>query len=115
MRRHEADREASTGERRCRIDSGLASGTHHLRGLTAPPSETSTRHTRLLPVVGVGEVQAGGGDVVELLARTGRGLGDVDDLQDLGAVEAGDLNATHARKARARTTGGSYPRPGLQG
>jgi hypothetical protein len=34
-------------------------------------------------VVSVGEVQAGGGDVVELLAFAGLGLGDVDDLQDL--------------------------------
>jgi hypothetical protein len=49
-------------------------------------------------VVGVGEVQAGRRDVVELLARAGRGLGDVDDLEDLGAAEAGDLHGTHLRR-----------------
>src|SRR3954462_11171511 len=104
MRRHEADREASTGERRCRIDSGLASGTHHLRNLTGPPSETSTRHTRLLPVVGVGEVDPRRGDVVELLARSRRGLRDVDDLQYLGTAEAGDLHGTHAVRLGVVTT-----------
>src|SRR5690349_8727242 len=52
-------------------------------------------------VVGVGEVQAGGGDVVELLARARCGLGDVDDLQDLGPAEAGDLHGTHGGEARA--------------
>jgi hypothetical protein len=41
------------------------------------------------PLVGVGEVQAGGRDVVELLPRTGGGLRDVNDLQDLGTAEAG--------------------------
>jgi hypothetical protein len=35
-------------------------------------------------VTGVGDVQAGGGEVVELLTGPGRGLRDVDDLQDLG-------------------------------
>jgi hypothetical protein len=48
-------------------------------------------------LVGVGEVQAGGGDVVELLARTGRGLRDVDDVQDLGTAEAGDLHSSRGR------------------
>ena len=52
-------------------------------------------------LVGVGEVQAGGGDVVELLARTGRGLRDVDDVQDLGTAEAGDLHSTHAGESMA--------------
>jgi hypothetical protein len=46
-------------------------------------------------VVGVGVVDAGGGDVVELLAVTGLRLGDVDDVEDLGTAEAGDLNGTH--------------------
>ena len=51
-------------------------------------------------VVGAGDVQAGGGDVVELLATTRRGLGDVDDVKDLGAAEAGDLHGSHVREAR---------------
>jgi len=45
-------------------------------------------------VVGVGEVQSGRRDVVELLARTRRGLGGVDDLQDLGTAE--DVTASSA-------------------
>ena len=51
--------------------------------------------------MGVGEVQAGGGDIVELLARSGRRLGDVHDLQDLGAAEAGDLHGTRAGEVMA--------------
>ncbi len=59
------------------------------------------------PVVGVGEVDAGGGDVVELLARAGLRLGDVDDVEDFWAAEAGDLYGAHrgrsgARRLRAR-------------
>jgi hypothetical protein len=42
---------------------------------------------------------AGGGDVVELLARSGRRLGDVDDLLNLGTAEAGDLHGTHDAEA----------------
>jgi hypothetical protein len=51
------------------------------------------------PVVGVGEVQAGGGYVGELLTRTWRGLGDVVNLQDPGAAAAGDLHGTHDRRS----------------
>jgi len=43
-------------------------------------------------VVGVGD-QAGGGDVVELPARARRGLRDVDDIEDLGTAEAGEVMA----------------------
>jgi hypothetical protein len=50
-------------------------------------------------VVGVGEVHAGGRDVVDLLARSGCGFGDVDDVQDLGTAEAGDLHGSHAGEA----------------
>lgn len=39
-------------------------------------------------VVGVGEVDAGGGDVVELLPGAGLRLRDVDDVEDLGPAEA---------------------------
>jgi hypothetical protein len=52
-------------------------------------------------VVGVGVVHPRGRDVVELLARTGLRLGYVDDVQDLGTAEAGDLHGTHACEARA--------------
>jgi hypothetical protein len=51
-------------------------------------------------VVVVGVVHAGGRDVVELLARTRRRLRDVDDLQDLGTAEAGDLDSPLAKDAR---------------
>jgi hypothetical protein len=51
-------------------------------------------------VVGVGVVDPCRGDVVELLARAGCGLGDVDDLEDLGTAEAGDLHGSHAGEAR---------------
>jgi hypothetical protein len=47
-------------------------------------------------VVGVGVVDARRRDVVELLAETGLRLRDVDDLEDLGTAEAGDLHGTHA-------------------
>jgi hypothetical protein len=50
------------------------------------------RLLRTVSVVGVGEVQAGGGDGVELLPGPRRGLRDVDDLQDLGTAEAADLH-----------------------
>src|SRR5688500_10851286 len=59
-------------------------------------------------LVGVGVVHAGGGDVVELLAGTGLRLRDVDDVEDLGAAETGDLHGTHVTEAnRARMTGAS--------
>ena len=56
-------------------------------------------------LVGVGEVQSGGRDVVELLARGRRRLGDVDDVQDLGTAEAGDLHGSHERQAEDLTVG----------
>ena len=52
----------------------------------------------VLDLVGVGEVDARGRDVVELLAGPGRRVGEVDDVQDLGAAEAGDLHGTHPPK-----------------
>jgi hypothetical protein len=45
--------------------------------------------------VRVGVVDAGGGDVEELLPFARRGVGQVDDVEDLGAAEAGDLHGTH--------------------
>jgi hypothetical protein len=50
----------------------------------------------VLSVVGVGVVDPRRRHVVELLTRAGRGLGDVDDLQDLETAEAGDLHGSHA-------------------
>ena len=37
-------------------------------------------------------------DLVELLAVTGDGVGEVDDVEDLGAAEASDLHGSHARR-----------------
>jgi hypothetical protein len=54
-------------------------------------------------VVGVGEVPAGGGDVVDLLAEPRCGRGDVDDVQDLGTAEAGDLHGSDAGEGRAQS------------
>jgi hypothetical protein len=49
----------------------------------------------VLDLVGVGEVDAGRGDVVQLLPRTGLRFGHVDDVQDLRPAEAGDLHCAH--------------------
>ena len=57
-------------------------------------------HLARQPVVGVGEVDAGGGDVEQRLAVPGTGSGQVDDVHDLGAAEAGDLHSTHDREVR---------------
>jgi hypothetical protein len=57
-------------------------------------------------LVGVGEVHAGGRDVVELLALPGRGLGDVDYVLDLAAAEAGDARLS-CRPGRRGSRGGS--------
>ena len=48
-----------------------------------------------LSVVGVGEVDPRGPHVVELLAVTRLGLGEVDDLEDLGTRRSG-RSARHA-------------------
>jgi hypothetical protein len=74
---------------RCRAwsgDRGAAAG----RALEAVP-----------PRVGVGVIHPRGRDVAELLARTGLGLRDVDELQNLRTAEAGDLHGSHAREVRA--------------
>jgi hypothetical protein len=52
------------------------------------------------PVVGVCVVHAGGGDVEELLTVARRGVGQVDDVEDLWAAEAGDLHGSHEGEAR---------------
>jgi hypothetical protein len=51
-------------------------------------------------LVGVGVVDARGAHLVELLAVPGDRVGQVDDVEDLGAAEAGDLHGTHAGDAR---------------
>jgi hypothetical protein len=53
------------------------------------------------PVVGVGEVEAGGGDVVELLTVAWDRVGHLDDIEDFWAAEAGDLHSVHDGEARA--------------
>jgi hypothetical protein len=52
-------------------------------------------------VEGVGVVDAGGAHVAHLLAVRGLRIGQVDDVEDLGAAEAGDRHSTHAGEARA--------------
>jgi hypothetical protein len=47
-------------------------------------------------VVWINDIDARRGDVVELLAVGGNRLGQVDDVEDLGAAEAGDLYGSHA-------------------
>ena len=54
----------------------------------------------VLSVVHVGVVGAGGGDLEDLLAVRRDGVGQVDDVEDLGTAEAGDLHSTHVREAR---------------
>jgi hypothetical protein len=44
-----------------------------------------------LPVVGVGEVDFRGTHLVKLLAVAGDGVGEVDDVKDIAAAEAADL------------------------
>jgi hypothetical protein len=46
-------------------------------------------------VVGVGVVHARRAHLVELLVVTGDGVVEVDDVEDLGAAESGDLHGTH--------------------
>ncbi len=70
-------------------------------------------------VVGAGVVDAGGAHLVGLLAVGGDGVGEVDDVEDLGPAEAGDQHGSHAPEAmeRARPTGSGgvqpWERPGL--
>jgi hypothetical protein len=50
--------------------------------------------------VGVGTVDSCGTHLVEVLAVPRDGVGEVDDVEDLGAAEAGDLHGTHGSEAR---------------
>jgi hypothetical protein len=65
-------------------------------------------------VVGVGEVHAGGGDVVQLLAVPRDGVGEVHDIHDFRAAEAGDLHGSHGDQARSsfREAGSGSRGPG---
>jgi hypothetical protein len=56
----------------------------------------------VLRLVRVGVVDAGGAHREQPLAGTRLRLGDVDDLEDLGTAEAGDLHGSHGREARRR-------------
>ncbi len=47
-------------------------------------------------MVGVGDVHARGARLVQLLAVAGDGVREVDDVQDLGSTELGDLHGLHA-------------------
>ncbi len=52
-------------------------------------------------VVSISKVEAGRRDLVELPAVAGDGVGEADDVEDLGATEA-DLHGTHASEAQGR-------------
>ena len=52
------------------------------------------------PVEDVGEVHARRAHLLQLLAVGGDGVGEVDDVEDLGSTELGDLHGSHARKAK---------------
>jgi len=51
-------------------------------------------------LVGVSEVDSCRGHLVELLAVPGDRVGQVDDVEHLGAAEAGDLHGSHEPEAR---------------
>ncbi len=51
-------------------------------------------------VVSISETDAYRAHLVQLLSVAGDGVGEVDDVEDLGAAEAGDLHGSHARQAR---------------
>ena len=80
-----------------------------------PPGASSTGGTGLAEVpgwvrsvarsllVGVGVVDSSGTHLEEVLAVPRDGVGEVDDVENLWAAEAGDLHGTHAREARAST------------
>jgi hypothetical protein len=55
----------------------------------------------VLSVVGVGKVDSCGLHLVELLPRPGNRVGQVDEVEGLGAAEAGDLDSAHGREATA--------------
>src|SRR4051812_3059665 len=70
-----------------------------------PPHTPSTLLLSGHAVVGVGNVDSCGAHLVELFAVPGDGVGEVDDVEDLGAAEAGELHSTHAlRLERAART-----------
>ncbi len=47
---------------------------------------------------------------MELLTVTGDGVGEVDEVEDLGPAEAGELHGSHAREARGRPPNGGGAR-----
>jgi hypothetical protein len=52
-------------------------------------------------VVSISDIDTAGRDLEQLLAVPGDGVGQVDDVEDLGAAEAGDLHSSHAGEATA--------------
>ncbi len=57
----------------------------------------------------VGVIDAGRCDLVELLAVGGDGIGQVNDVEDLGTAEAGNLHGSHATEARRQYAGALGP------
>jgi hypothetical protein len=89
--------------------SGWLVRTHRWRRWARPPSldlylllvdGVPVKVVSGQPVVGVRVVDAGCREVVEPLARAGLRLGDIDDFEDLGTAEAGDLHGTGAGEVR---------------
>lgn len=78
------------------------------------PQLSHNRLLRCASVVGVGEVDSCGTHLVELLTGPGNGVGKVDDVEDSGSAETGDLHSSHARHAterrsRRRCPSGAHP------
>ncbi len=62
----------------------------------------------------ISNTDAGRAHLVQLLAVAGDGVGEIDDVEDLGAAEAGDLHGSHAGEAGLPPPGrdrGAGPRP----
>src|SRR5436305_14961853 len=70
-------------------------------GETTPGGGSALRPVGRQPVVGVGKVDSCGTHLVEVRAVPRDGVGQVDDVENLRAAEAGDLNRPHHGEARA--------------
>jgi hypothetical protein len=93
-----------------RVATGPAEGDDALAGVLAHARDLGAGDERQLVLgevgvrapVGVGEVQAGAADAHEHLAGLRRGLGQVDELEHLGAAVLGHLDRAHRRRTILR-------------
>ncbi len=67
-------------------------------GICAAPLQFQGVDRRRLPLVGVCRVSSCGADLIELLTRPRDGVRQVDDIEDFGPAEAGDLDSAHANE-----------------